>query len=154
MLRLPIVGIQQVQLMSTYTSYLRVVLFALLWSLTAGCRGPSDKDKLPEFTLQRGKVERMFTCHIALDDDFEKSPHVATVRFACRSPSAALNQERWWGEQPKPNPVALDVGDCILLETDFFCVEEIDPGRSVLFRSRYFTATDAGNVLRHHGRPH
>ena len=123
----------------------------LLFSLVATSCGPSDPynyNKTTPFTLLPGKVERKFTCHIALDDDFVKNGEYAAVRVACRIPESALTQERWWGDGPKPKVVALDVGDCISLDFAYFCVEEISPKKSVSFRKMYIPEEDTDTVIK------
>jgi len=130
----------------------RAPLLVLVAVLAAGCDRAERPNPTALLILEPGKVERRFGCHVALDDDFnDKSPYAA-VRFACRVPESALTEERWWGDQPKPKVFSLDEGDCILLEMDFFCVEEIARGKSVSFRSKYYTVDDSNTVIKHHNR--
>ena len=121
----------------------------ILFALIATSCGPSDHyNNAKPLTLKPGKVERWFGCHIALEDDFAKHGDYATLRFACRVPESALIQERWWGDGPKPKVVTLDVGDCILLELGFYCVEEISPGKSVSLQARYMRNDTSNTVLK------
>jgi len=124
------------------------VLYLMLLALIATACGRTERANSTEFfTLEPGKVERIFGCHVALDDDFMSNAY-ALVRFACRVPEPAKTEERWWGDQPKPRVFSLDVGDCILLELAFFCVEEIKPGKSVSLRETYMTETDSNTVIK------
>jgi hypothetical protein len=97
--------------------------------------------------LQLGKVERRYGCHVALDGDFSKNGDYAAVRFACRVPESALTEERWWGDGPKPKVVALDVGDCMLLEFSYYCVEEISRGKFASFQQLYIPQDNSNTVI-------
>jgi hypothetical protein len=125
----------------------------MLFALVATSCGSSDRytKKLP-LILKPGKVERWFGCHLALDDDFGKQGEYAAVRFACRVPMSALTQERWWGDGPKPKVVALDVGDCILLELSYYCVEEISRGKSVSLLGWYMPEDESNTVIMRYPR--
>jgi hypothetical protein len=126
------------------------IVSLLLFALVGTSCGPSDPynyNKTVPFTLLPGKVERKFTCNIALDDDFVKNGEYAAVRVACRVPESALTQERWWGDGPKPKVVALAEGDCISLDFAYFCVEEISRGKSVSLRKMYITEHDTDTVI-------
>jgi hypothetical protein len=122
-----------------------LMLFALL--ATACSRGERP-NPIGFFTLEPGKVERRFGCHVALDDDFKVNGFYASVSFACRVPESAKTQDRWWGDQQKPMVFSLDEGDCILLELAFFCVEKIRPMESVTFRETYMTE-NSNAVIKH-----
>jgi hypothetical protein len=124
-----------------------IMLFALVGT-SCGPSDPYDYNKKPPFILQPGKVERKFTCHIALDDEFVKHEEYAAVRVACRIPESALTQERWWGDGAKPKVVALAEGDCISLDFAYFCVEEISPKKSVLLREWYIPADNSNTVIK------
>ena len=130
-------------------------LILFVFSLVATSCGPSDPynyNKTTPFTLIPGKVERKFTCNIVLDDDFVRHGEYAAVRVACRIPESALTQERWWGDGPKPKVVALDVGDCILLELSYYCVEEISRGRSVSLLGWYSPVDGSNTVIKRYPR--
>jgi len=119
---------------------LPLVLFALL---ATAC----DRGETTGFTLRGGKVERVNGCHVRLDHAGGKDGLHAGLRFACGVPSSALTEERWWGDEPEPLAFTVDVGDCILLDQTFYCVEEIKRGESASFRATYRKATRAGDII-------
>jgi len=127
----------------------------ILFSLVATSCGPSDpynRNKTTPFTLEPGEVKRWFGCHMVLEDDFGKNGDYASIRFVCRVPESALTEERWWGDGPKPKVVLLDVGDCILLELAYYCVEEISRGKSVSLRMLYIGQDEADTVIKRYPR--
>jgi hypothetical protein len=89
---------------------------------------------------------------MVLEDDFGKNGDYASIRFVCRVPESALTEERWWGDGPKPKVVLLDVGDCILLELAYYCVEEISRGKSVSLRMLYIGQDEADTVIKRYPR--
>lgn len=143
-------AIRQMPLASTRDTRKRALGLLLFAVIVAGCSYNSGEPS--GFTLQRGQVVRRFGCHIALEDTFDNNAQYADLRFACRVPESALNEKQWWGDRPKPKLYTLDEGDCILLDTDFFCVEDIQLGKSVSFRAKYVTDDDSGTVIKHHNR--
>jgi hypothetical protein len=114
--------------------------------IAAGCRGSRHGPEPKGFTLEPGKVMRKFGCNVVLEN-FKNDYH-PEIRFACRVPETAITEERWWGDQPKPEIFALDEGDCIFLEVDFFCVDQIAPGKSVSFRDAYVSANESNTVIK------
>jgi hypothetical protein len=87
-----------------------------------------------------------------LEDDFGMHGEHAAVRFACRVPESALTEERWWGDGPKPKVVLLDVGDCILLELSYYCVEEISRGKSVSLEGLYSPIDTSKTIIKRYPR--
>jgi hypothetical protein len=84
-------------------------------------------------------------CHVRLDEVFDRR---AALRYACRVRSWEANEERWWGDQPEPAAFTMKVGDCLRLEAYLYCVEEIEPRKSVSFRSRYLSFPDTSYFLK------
>ena len=123
--------------------------FLLLFALfAAACDRPPKPSNL--FVLHRGQVELKMGCNVVLDD--ATSQHV-TLRYACRVPLDEETKERWWGNRPEPTPVLMRVRDCLLLEFFYYCVEEIDPGKSVSLRPTYeLESYDNKDLIRLKGR--
>jgi hypothetical protein len=63
-----------------------------------------------------------------------------------------LTEERWWGDGPKPKVVALAMGDCILLELSYYCVEEISRGKSVSLLGWYSPVDGSNTVIKRYPR--
>jgi hypothetical protein len=89
------------------------------------------------FTLHVDKVERINECHVNLDFSGGKDGTFVGLRFACDVPSSAQNEKNWWGDQTQPLAFTMDVGDCLNLNMTFYCLEEIEPGRSASFKPMY-----------------
>jgi hypothetical protein len=84
-------------------------------------------------------------CYITLDEAFD---HRVSLRYACRVRSSEMNEGPWWGDQSPPSPFTMKVGDCLRLEAYLYCVEEIEPGKSVSFRSLYISFPDSSHFLK------
>ena len=121
---------------------MRLQSLILVALVATACDRPEQPDAIELFKVKPGQVERISGCHVTLDDDFGPNARYATVRFACGVPESARTQEHWWGEGPKPQVYALDEGDCILLDKDFFCIEQISRGKTVSFRKTFMTEDD------------
>jgi hypothetical protein len=85
-------------------------------------------------------------CNVVLDNAFDG--HIV-LRHACRVKSSEISDGRWWGDRPEPKGLTMKVGDCLLLEFFYYCLEEIEPGKSALFRAEYHTASsDSNDILK------
>lgn len=118
---------------------LSLLLFVLL---AAACGRAERPDRASRLKLDRGKVERMMGCNVVLHDAFDN--HIA-LRHACRVPSAELSDGRWWGNRPEPEGFTMRVGDCVLLEMFYYCLEDIEPGTSASLRATFHTSESDSN---------
>jgi len=85
-------------------------------------------------------------CNVVLDNALDN--HIV-LRHACRVPISEISEERWWGNRPEPTSLTMKVGDCLLLEVYYYCVEEIEPGKSVSLKSTYRTSdSDSNDILK------
>ncbi|MDI1435389.1 hypothetical protein [Polyangium sorediatum] len=112
-----------------------VVLVAIHGLLTTSC-GHSESNRI---TLPRGEVQRVEECHLLLDfaPISPKGVPFADMRYVCGVSESALKQQEWWGDKPQPLAFALKQGDCIPLDTAYYCVEAIEPGTSVTLKATY-----------------
>ena len=111
--------------------HLPLMLFALI---AAACGRTESTEKL---TLEMRKVERINECHVILDDAGGNVDISVGLRFACGVPSSALTENNWWGDQAEPSGFTIQVGDCVSLNRIFYCLEEIEPGKSASFKATY-----------------
>jgi len=102
------------------------------------------------FKLERGKVAHVNGCNVLVDyARAEDGIRRATMRYACGAPEAAINNEEWWGTQPQPLMFTVDVGDCMVMDTTYYCLEEIVHAESATFRATYKKPTHPlGNLKR------
>jgi hypothetical protein len=122
---------------------LSLLLFALL---AAACDRPERPSQARLLKLDRGKVEQTMGCNVVLDDAFDN--HIA-LRHACRVPISEMSDGRWWGERPEPEVFTMRVGDCVLLEMFYYCLEDIEPGKSASLRAAYQTSeSDSNDILK------
>ena len=119
---------------------LSLLLFAFF---AAACDRPPEPFTL--FVLNRGQVALKMGCNVVLDDATSQN---VTLRYACRVPHDEETKERWWGNRPEPTPITMRVRDCLLLEFIYYCVEEIDPGKSVSLRRTYMLESYDGDLIR------
>jgi hypothetical protein len=119
--------------------------FLLLFALfAAACNRPAEPPYF--FILHRSQVALKMGCDVVLDDATSQN---VTLRYACMVPIDERTEERWWGNRPEPTPITMKVGDCLRLEIIYYCVEEIDPGKSVSFRPTYTPESyDNGDLIR------
>jgi hypothetical protein len=89
------------------------------------------------FTLHKGKVERVNECHVLLDLAGGKDGRLVGLRYACGVPSSALTEVNWWGDQQQPLSFSMNLGDCLLLNSTFHCLEEVEHGKSATFKATY-----------------
>jgi len=105
--------------------------------LMAAFLGACGRAEPAGVTLQPRKVERINECHVVLDAAGGKDGTFVALRFACGVPSSALTEKNWWGDQAQPLGFTMDVGDCLNLNRTFYCLEEIEPGKSASFKAAY-----------------
>jgi hypothetical protein len=117
-----------------------LLLFAFF---AAACDRPAESSTL--FVLHRGQVALKMGCNVVLD---EATSQNVTLRHACRVPLNEETKERWWGNRPEPTPITMRVQDCLLLEFNYYCVEEIEPGKSVSLRPTYMLESYEGDLIR------
>ncbi len=92
-------------------------------------------------TLHHGKVERVNGCHIILDAaPGQGEAPFAGVRYVCGVSEAALNDQKWWGDQPQPLAFSMHKGECLILAETFYCLDEIGVGKAS-FTAAYKWAT-------------
>jgi hypothetical protein len=101
----------------------------------------------PEVTLEVGKVERVNGCHVFLHYALAREPPAADVTYVCDVPESALNEKNWWGEKPQPPAAKMYVGDCMGLDKTFYCMEKIEPGKSVSLKATYKQLRRTGDFL-------
>jgi hypothetical protein len=89
------------------------------------------------FTLHKGNVERVNECHVLLDLAGGKDGRLVGLRYACGVPSSAITEEKWWGDQRQPLSFSMNIGDCLLLNTTFYCLKEVEHGKSAMFKATY-----------------
>jgi hypothetical protein len=126
---------------------LSLLLFVLI---AAACGGSRKEPPSPVrfLKLEPGKVEKTMGCYVVLDAALDN--HIV-VRHACRVPIVEISEGRWWGNRPEPKGITMKVGDCLLLELFYYCLEEIEPGKSVSFYAEYHTAESISHdILKRH----
>ena len=109
----------------------------IFFALLATACGRTEHGEPTEFTLNVDKVERVNGCHIELGFAGGKTGRLAGLHSACGVPNSALTEKNWWGDQPKPMAFAIIIGDCLRLDTTYYCLEEIEPGKSASFKATY-----------------
>lgn len=128
---------------------MRLLFLTFLVTVSSAC----GRTEPTGFTLHSGKVERINGCHVLLDSAFiANDARRTSVRTACGAPSSALNEERWWGDQPAPLAFTVDVGDCMLLDTTYFCLDEVQPGETASFRAGYMKRPSGAVIERIEGK--
>jgi hypothetical protein len=113
-----------------------VVILATIYGILITSCSRSDSNRI---TLQRGEVQRVEECHLILDYA-PISPNgvpFADMRYVCGVSESALKEPSWWGDKPQPLAFAMTQGDCIPLDTAYYCVETIEPGTSVTLKATY-----------------
>ena len=113
-----------------------IVAGAVIHGILSTACGRAESNGL---TLQRGKVQRVDGCHVILDfaPISPKGIPFADMRYACGVPESALKEEAWWGDKPQPLAFSMTKGDCVPLDTAYYCVEAIEPGTSVTLKATY-----------------
>jgi hypothetical protein len=111
----------------------------ILLSTFAAC-GRSESSKLETVTIEQGAVTRLNGCHVSMDavNSNPKYPKpFAYLRFVCDVPESALNEKNWWGQQPQPLMLTLELGECLRLDKIFYCAKLMEPGKSATLEPRF-----------------
>jgi hypothetical protein len=114
-----------------------IVVIMVVLATACGRAERAEVAEPTEFTIQVDKVERINGCHIRLIHAGGDYGLFAELRYACGVPSSALTEERWWGDKSEPPLFAMEDGDCLLLDTIFYCLEEVTFGKSASFKATY-----------------
>lgn len=103
-------------------------------SLSAGC----DKPNGNIFTVDQGGVTHINGCNVQVHR-IEELHEVRRVRvqYACGVTAAIAKDAKWWGDQPQPLMFTVDLGDCMLMQETYYCLEDFNSGGSVTFRAMY-----------------
>ncbi len=122
---------------------MRIPLFCIALMIGGCGRGESRV-----ITLEKDKVARVGICHVLLDHArADGETRRAFLRTVCGAPESALNEKQWWGNAPEPMMFSVDVGDCMLLESEYYCLENIENGQSAEFRASYKRPHSSGSVI-------
>lgn len=98
-----------------------------------GCRHSEPA----RFTLHQDEVKRVEGCHLVMSAAPGRGEvPIAAMHFVCNVPESALEQEKWWGDQPQPLGFTVSPGDCLLLGDTFYCAKDIELGE-VTFEATY-----------------
>lgn len=118
---------------------MRASIIVLMAVFAVACRRDERAEVAgpAEFTIQVDKVERINGCHIRLIRAGGDHSLHAELRYACGVPGSALTEERWWGDKSEPPLFGMADGDCLLLDTIFYCLEEVTFGKSASFKATY-----------------
>ena len=114
----------------------KTLLFTFLLSVIfAGCARSGAKS----ITLLRGQAQRIDDCNLMLDFAPVSPSGVpfADMRFVCGAPESALKEKEWWGNQAEPLAFNMTLGDCLPLQTTYYCIEAIEPGSSATLKATY-----------------
>jgi hypothetical protein len=136
-----------VRLVFNEDSYMRISILLLFTVFAVAC-SRAETAEPTGFTLREGKVERVNGCHVLMTNAGGEHSLHAEMRFACSVRSSALTEERWWGDQSPPAAVGMGVGDCLLLDTIFYCVEDVKLGQSASFKATYRKTRDGDLIER------
>ncbi|MRG97340.1 hypothetical protein [Polyangium spumosum] len=105
-------------------------LLILIAAVAASACGRSESN---QFTLEAGKVARVESCHLRMDHTVLRDDvHYAALAYTCDVPASALNEKSWWGDKPQPLGFSMNLGDCLPLDTAYYCVEAIEEGKASL----------------------
>lgn len=114
----------------------RILLLITVVAATACGRSESNR-----ITLESGKVTRVEGCHVRMNHTtIRGDDRFLALNYACDVPESALSEKAWWGDKPEPLGFTMDVGDCLLLDKTFYCVEDIEPDKASL-KATYKWAT-------------
>lgn len=113
---------------------LNFILFSLV-SISCSRGEPS------RLTLRNDSVAHVGNCHIRmLNAAFDQKPPFVGLKYVCGVPESDL--EGWpkgdpkWSTHPTP-PLAftMNLGDCVVFEEIYYCVESINAGESTFVAS-------------------
>lgn len=122
----------EISLMTHSSFALLTIGFSLLIS---GCNtSPAGN----AFTVTQGGVTHVEGCNVAVHR-IETMQNVRRVRvqYACGVTAPMANDAKWWGDQPQPLMFTVDLGDCMLMQETYYCLEDFRDGVSVTFRPMY-----------------
>ncbi len=103
---------------------------------------PSCKKHDPTLiTIRRHEPQQLRTCQIFIDiiyDDHHPTGEPRRTAFMHTACDVSLPlREQWWGSGPKPPGFSLDVGDCMPIESVYYCLEDVVDMESATFRATY-----------------
>ncbi|MDC3953406.1 hypothetical protein [Polyangium jinanense] len=108
--------------------------FLLIAAVAVSACGRSESNR---FTLEAGKVARVESCHLRVDHTVLRDDvRYAALAYVCDVPASALNEKSWWGDKPQPLGFSMNVGDCLPLDTAYYCVEAIEEDKAS-FKATY-----------------
>ncbi|MDI1435417.1 hypothetical protein [Polyangium sorediatum] len=90
-----------------------------------------------EVTLEVGKVSHVDGCNVFLHEALGGEPVLALVGHVCDVPESFTKEKNWWGEGQRPLCTGISVGDCLRFGKKVYCMEEMDPGKSVTLKATY-----------------
>ena len=122
---------------------MRAAILTMIAIGISGC-GPSDPSNV---SLVVGKAQRVNGCHILLHHALAHTPPIADVSYVCGVSESAVNEKNWWGNGTQPPAFSVSVGDCVRLDETFYCVKEIEPGKSISIRATYKQKHRNGELL-------
>ena len=104
------------------------------------------------FTLQSDQVAHIHNCHIKmLNATEDQKPPFVGLKYVCGLPESDLDgwpkEDPKWSTHPTP-PLAftLNVGDCLLLEETFYCVESVTAGEAT-FKASFKKSPGRDSVI-------
>lgn len=104
-------------------------------------------------TIRRREPQRLKSCHIFIDTVYDdqlptgKNRRTAFIQTACDVPESALKGQ-WWGDGLPPPGFSLDVGDCMPVESVYYCLEDVVHMESATFRPTYLKPEHPKGSLR------
>lgn len=110
------------------------MLFALPLSVSCTDRKPTGA----VFTVVQGGVTHVNGCNVAVHRiEAQGELRRVRVQYACGVSPVVEKDAKWWGEQPQPLMFTVDLGDCMLMQEIYYCMDELHDGQSVTFRATY-----------------
>ncbi|WP_170229918.1 hypothetical protein [Polyangium fumosum] len=100
------------------------------------------REEPPQFVLRYEQVAHVEDCHMKMTHAaYHQDPPFVGLKYVCGLP--AVDLEGWPKEDPRwtthPTPplgFTMSVGDCLLLNETFYCVESVKPGEAT-FRATF-----------------
>lgn len=90
------------------------------------------------FTVEQGRVTHVDGCNIMVHGIQEwRGIRRVRVQYACGVAPATIHDAKWWGDQPQPLMFSVDLGDCMLMQETYYCMEDFIDRGSVTFRAMY-----------------
>ena len=100
-------------------------------------------DPLPQVVVIRMREpQRVNGCNVYIDSTYDEHKRgnprrEAYVQTACGVPESALKGQWWWGDGLQPPGFNLFIGDCMPLESIYYCLEDVVHYDSATFRPTY-----------------